>query len=337
MKFVPKTRPGYHETPLEVIRAATGLIVSPETPAGITILDPCAGEGRAAAYAAQVWGVDQDCVYAIESSVTRARTLAEVIPLGHVLGPCAFESVTISPQVFSVLILHPPHADEHGGGLEVAQNMARRAFNYLCPEGIAIVSADSKTWANPEFAKVVAQHIDIAAFLPKWKSGAVDCATLIGSRRKRLEPYASIQSILRHPRSVSFEIPRGRHPSVWQRSGVSDDEVIELLNRSPLMAATEPPEVKLAPSPPMELARGHVALLLASGFLNGVIHKPGEPPHVVRGTARKAEVVASSEDGEDDRGNRTKTTIYTERIELNVRVLTSDGKIHELSSAESAV
>ncbi len=337
MKFVPKTKPAYHETPLEVIRAATGLIVSPEKPEGITILDPCAGEGRAAAYAAQVWGLDQDCVYAIESSVTRARTLAEIIPLGHVLGPCPFETVTITPQVFSVLILHPPHTDEHGGGVEVAQNMARRAFNYLAPGGVAIVSTDAKTWANPDFASVIAQHCDVGAFLPKWKSGATECATLIASRRAQQQAYANIQQILRRPQTVSFEIPRGRHPSVWQRSGISDDEVIEMLNRSPLMRATEPPDVKLAPSPPMELARGHVALLLASGFLNGVIQKPGEPPHVVRGSARKAEVVASSEDGEDDRGNRTKTTIYTERIELNVRVLTADGKIHELSSAESAV
>ena len=61
---------------------------------------------------------------------------------------------------------------------------------------------------------------------------------------------------------------------------------------SPLRShLTTTPEVPL-PSPPLALGIGHVALLLASGHLDGVVRAEGGPPHAVRGTARKREYVS---------------------------------------------
>lgn len=331
MRFIPKQKPGYHETPQSVLQEFVKLSSISCDPQAVTLFDPCAGTGLGVATLGSLLGVDQDSIYAVESVLSRFEACAKQLQFAHVLGPAAFENCSITSNTFSVALIHPPHKDEHGSGVP-AIDMVRRALNNLVAGGIAIIVADQVTWGMPEFANQIASLMESGTFLTPWhdetrKMGALACV-----RRKKSEPYANIRAILRPNGSFKFSIPAGRHPSTWQKIGLSNDEVIGMLNRSPLMAATEPPEVRLMPSPPMELGRGHVALLLASGFLNGVIEKPGEPPHVVRGTARKVEALVSTEDSHDKQNNRITTKIYSEKIELHVRILTDRGTIHELSS-----
>src|SRR5262249_51333957 len=82
-----------------------------------------------------------------------------------------------------------------------------------------------------------------------------------------------------------------------------------------------------AASPPLALGTGHVALLLASGHLDGVVSPEGERPHLVRGTSRKKEVVTSEEVTEDDKGRQTTKTVLTEKIELIVRAVDWTGTV----------
>ena len=84
------------------------------------------------------------------------------------------------------------------------------------------------------------------------------------------------------------------------------------------------------PSPPMSLNKGHRAMLLAAGHLDGRVCPPGEPPHVVRGTATKQSYVQSVETHEEQDGDVTKTVI-AEKIMLTVRVATVDGRILTLT------
>lgn len=81
------------------------------------------------------------------------------------------------------------------------------------------------------------------------------------------------------------------------------------------------------PRPPLSLGIGHRALMMASGFLDGLICPVDEPPHVIRGSATKTQYVASCDTTVDDEGNSSTRTVLSEKPELVIRVLTADGEI----------
>ena len=72
---------------------------------------------------------------------------------------------------------------------------------------------------------------------------------------------------------------------------------------------------------------------MASGHLDGIVYPEDEPPHVVRGTAKKVEYVADVKIETD--GDKSSTTIIkAERIVLVVRTLDSTGALKTLSDNE---
>jgi hypothetical protein len=107
-----------------------------------------------------------------------------------------------------------------------------------------------------------------------------------------------------------------------------------MLAASPLRARLRPPPDDPLPAPPLPLGAGHVALLLASGHLNGVVHPDGEPPHVVRGTSRKRAFVSDVAEAENPDGSTTTRTTISERIELVIRTVDHTGRIRTFSDAD---
>lgn len=107
-----------------------------------------------------------------------------------------------------------------------------------------------------------------------------------------------------------------------------------MLTASPLRARLRPPPDDPLPSPPLPLGTGHVALLLASGHLNGVVQPDGQPPHVVRGTSRKRAFVADVTEAENPDGSTTTRTTISERIELVIRTVDHAGRICTFSDAD---
>jgi hypothetical protein len=89
------------------------------------------------------------------------------------------------------------------------------------------------------------------------------------------------------------------------------------------------------PSPPLPLGTGHIALLLASGHLNGLVEPEAKPAHVVRGTCQKRSFVSEVSDVENDDGSTTTRTIISERIDLVIRTVDRSGRIRTLSEGET--
>jgi hypothetical protein len=108
-----------------------------------------------------------------------------------------------------------------------------------------------------------------------------------------------------------------------------------MLAHSPLRAHLAAPAAAGLPSPPLALGIGHVALLLASGHLDGVVHPEGRPPHVVRGTSRKREYVADVTDTVNADGSTTTKTTISERIELMVRTVDRSGDIRTFLESDA--
>ena len=78
-----------------------------------------------------------------------------------------------------------------------------------------------------------------------------------------------------------------------------------------------------------------VALLLASGHLDGIVHPDGESPHVVRGTSRKREYVSDVTEIQNADGSTTTKTTISERIDLVVRTVDRTGKIQTLMTTDA--
>lgn len=128
------------------------------------------------------------------------------------------------------------------------------------------------------------------------------------------------------PNDFVYRIPPGPGPKFFAKVEPTEPELQRLLTQSPLRMHVHTPPSYSVPSPPLALGIGHVALLLASGHLDGIVEPDGKPPHVVRGSSRKSEHTEVSETVNDDGSTTTKTTI-SERIELVVRTVDVTGQL----------
>ena len=104
-------------------------------------------------------------------------------------------------------------------------------------------------------------------------------------------------------------------------------EIIDELYESPLRARLNPAVEPDLPSPPLELAKGHLALLLIGGYLDGLVCPPDEPPHVVRGTVSKQDYIKEQTSEVDKGGNVNTKTVVAERMVRTVRAVSVDGVI----------
>jgi hypothetical protein len=115
----------------------------------------------------------------------------------------------------------------------------------------------------------------------------------------------------------------------------TEPELQRMLAGSPLRGHLVAPPEAAVPSPPLPLGIGHVALLLASGHLDGVVQPEGKLPHVVRGTSRKHSFVSGVTDSENDDGSTTTKTTISERIDLVIRTVDCSGRIRTFSDTDA--
>jgi hypothetical protein len=133
------------------------------------------------------------------------------------------------------------------------------------------------------------------------------------------------------PEDFRYQIPPSAGPRLFAKVQPTEPELQRMLAQSPLRSHLTPPSCLPLPSPPLTLGLGHVALLLASGHLDGIVQPEGKQPHVVRGSSRKHSFVSDvSETGNPDGSTTTRTTI-SERTELVVRTVDLTGHIQTYS------
>ena len=273
----------------------------------------------AAALGAESYGIELN---ADRAEVARAH-------LDHVLVTSAF-SVRLANGAFSILFLNPPYAhDDEQRRLEHAflTSMTRA----LCPSGVLVflipqrrlaVSARylashytgflAYRFSDPEYAafrqivlfatrKAQAAH-DAAAQVQLETWSADDLAPL---------PDTPVGSPLRVPSLPAGEIlfaalffEAGQAAAEARRRGVwTQPQLAEQL---------WPPEERPV-RPLMPLRKGHLALLIAAGFLNNVLLRQGDQRVLVKGRTRK-ELVPVESDDED-------TEIEREVLRTSVVVL----------------
>jgi hypothetical protein len=337
MRLAGQQKGGYYPAPPAAIAAALDrLQLAPKTSlADITVLDPCAGEGLALAQIRDTLGIPEGNAYGIELDMVRGERLRAAIyhndkarVVSNVAAPSGALGTDVANNSFSLAWVNPPYDDELGGGSRVETSFLQWVTPKIRTGGVLmLVVPEPQTQRYGAICQWLGPRFDQVNLMP-FPGGHRRFREVVVFGRKResyVEDYLDGVPPLRG--FEKWDLPKGRHPWIFQKFVPTDIEVGAMFAASPLQKLRQPPaELPLA-SPPMPLKTGHIAMLLSSSLLDGRLAPEGEPPHVVRGMAEKRKYLASREESEDESGNVSIKTVYSEKIELTVRAVWPDGTI----------
>jgi hypothetical protein len=324
MRLAAQAKLGFYPAPPEAVSLAWQYLAPPDNT--FAMLDPCTGQGAAIRQIHQALG---GAVYAIELDEGRAADVKAALPDATILARASFFGVSCTPGSFSFVWCNPPFDDEIGGGYRTEHTFLVRATGWLKAGGILALVCPEHVAKRWDLEQYLGQWYDDLALLPfPDEHRAFHEVIVFGVKRTR-PVQANRVSDWSPPQQV-YQIPPGKGPRQFTKVDFTDAELARELLRSPLLKHLEPPPELAVPEPPLPLGTGHLALLLAVGHLNGVVRPEGEPPHVVRGTARKTQYVSAVEENQGADGSVTTKTTVSERIQLVVRILEADGTLTTL-------
>jgi hypothetical protein len=338
MRLTAQMRGGFYPAPPEAVTLASTFL-RPRADQPLSVLDPCAGEGAALRQLGEALGCPQSMMYAIELDDSRSEKLRTTLPEANVLAPASFFGCRVSFGSFSLIWLNPPF--DHGyGGHRIEDQFLLTATEWLMPGGVmALVCPEDEIGEYTDARRHFASHFENCSIVPFLERHRRFSEVIVfGHKRTRLranEFSSSSWEAAKAPSGFIYCIPSGPGPKTFTKVEPTEPELQQMLVRSPLrFHLTAVPETPL-PSPPLALGIGHVALLLASGHLDGVVHPSGQSPHIVRGTSRKREFVADVTDTHNADGSTTTKTTLSERIELVVRTVDLTGDIRTFMDTEA--
>jgi hypothetical protein len=338
MRLAAQMRGGFYPAAPEAIALAAAFLRPPKH-GPFAILDPCAGEGAAIEQLGHLLGCPASMTYAIELDDGRAEILRASLPEVHVLAPANFFGCRANANSFSVIWLNPPF-DHSYGGHRVESQFLQRATNWLMAGGVmALVCPEDVVGEYTEARRHFATYFEHCKVIPfPEQHRPFREVVAFGHKRSRVDvagssavSWESVQA----PQHFLYHLPSGNGPRVFEKIEPTEAELQRMLADSPLRTHLTAPAAARLPSPPLALGIGHVALLLASGHLDGVVEPEGKPPHVVRGTCRKCSYVVGVTETENDDGSMTTRTTIAEKIELLVRTVDLSGTIRTFQEEDA--
>jgi hypothetical protein len=332
MRLAAQMRGGFYPAPPEAV-AHAATFLHPPAHGPFSIADPCAGEGAAIRQLGELLGCPQTMTHAIELDEYRAGAVRAALPEAKVLAPASFFGCRASYNSFSLTWLNPPFDDSYGSH-RVEEQFLLTATDWLMPGGVmAFVCPEDVVDEYSDARSHFITYFEMCRIVPFPRDHRPFNEVLVfGHKRLKPEatPYGRAKSweSVQAPGGFVYHIPPGTGPRIFQKVEPTEPELQQMLARSPLRNHLSAPAATPLPSPPLALGIGHVALLLASGHLDGVVQPEGKPPHVVRGTSRKRQFVSEVTDSLNPDNTRTTKTVISERIDLVVRTVDRTGQIH---------
>lgn len=340
----------YYPTPDRVVEMI-GDTVHLQDSAGAALLDPCAGEGRAAALLAQRWGARS---YGIELHKERASCAARVLTWAqhgsyHQLTAITedgkpLNSTGYSPDAdarpFGILFLNPPYdegTDETGVNMRQEVEFLRATTPFLAPGGLLVFIPPRRVLKIEAFREFMQRnYVEIRAYaFPSPEIDAFDQVVVFARRGRGTYNYSDVYS------DVSmFDDPEAL-PSLdtaepYELSTPVIAVRVALVGRAPETYAPDDNEGAwlaqqweahtgegaahnlaplVAPRP------GHQAMLLAAGALNGLELRSTDGARLlVKGGSRKVTTVI---EGEGETVHRERIASYLSVLDLSTGDLDS--------------
>jgi hypothetical protein len=361
---------GFFPAPEAAVEGILKHLVLLESQRSFHLLDPCAGEGKAIKQISEGLGVPEKGVYAVELHVGRGDAIRALMPEAQILAPADFKATEITARAFGCVYANPPFDNEFGVRSRREElSFARDAMRLVCEDGVLVLVVPfGALIGNRDFCLFLDSHLkDVGVW--RFPDGHRNFQEIVVIGHRRAVPYAEEQaknfgffhqanfhwrsygrpemfpqlgdvqpakwlegqaSYEREKEVREYVIPPTWRPSKFLKKGYTDEELDAAVNASglnKLVSFVEPPRVRRPPLPP---GKGHIAMILASGMIDGVLFTP-EGTHVVRGVARKKEYLNEEASGieiDEEKGEARIKEVISEKIDLSVRAVGPDGVIH---------
>ena len=329
MRLAAQAKAGYYPTPPRVVAMIASLVQARTVTRGehtLRILDPCCGAGDALAQLASAIERPDGArveTYGVELHAGRAKEAEE--RLGHALGTDLFQT-SIANGAFGLLFLNPPYDSDAGDDRRTEQAFLRHATRYLCEGGLLVFVVPRGRLAESE--RYLASHyarLRVWAF-PEPEREVFGQVVVTGTRKAdvQYDQHAAMQ--VREALEGDLEELRQHRYPVYNAPATADGEVLFAARTvDPVAAAEESrrsglwvspvvtdalwPAEDLRARPLMPLRRGHLAMLVAAGFLDNLQLEADGVRILVKGRTSKEMVLVETTPEKETYRERLRTTV----------------------------
>ncbi len=334
---------GYYPTPEIVLETLKTYAASGG--ARGRLLDPCAGEGKAArelgnAFDCETWGA--------ELSPERATKAAQAM---NQVYNAPWQVCQLNDESITVLYLNPPYeTDRFDSRKRLEYDFLKSTTPKLVRGGLLIYVIPQKVLGIIEVSRLLANYYECltVARFPDGEYETFKQVVVLGYRRKSYQA-ATDKEILAIQAMASENLPvleplgepvyhllpapeRGANgkPVLFKRNDWEPEEIVEATRANGVHRSKEwldllnPTRGKAELTRPvMPLKRGHIAMLMASGMM-GTVRLTAEKgrPMLIKGRVVK---VVEKVDEHDNGDGETVTEVYRDRFITTIAVLNKEG------------
>ena len=344
MRLAAQYKGGFYPTPINVVDLIAGLVHVPSSYYGcretVRILDPCCGAGEAVARLAERLGEPGAVpveTFGVELHSERAEQARE--RLDRTLAVDLF-GTSIANSAFGVLLLNPPY-DHDGETKRVEHRFLVHTTRYLAEGGLLIFIVPRKRLVVS--ARYLASHyrrIRCWAF-PEPEREAFDQVVVMGYRKAEphSDPHAEEQ-IREWADGEPETLAACRYPIYTAATTPAGDVLFATRTVDPGAAAAEArrsglwtspavtdslwPTSDLRTRPLMPLRKGHMAMLVAAGFLDNLCLESEGRRILVKGKTSKEFVLVEATEDKETYRERLRTTVVSLDLE--------DGQITDIAA-----
>jgi len=332
MRLAGKAKAGFYPTPLSVVER---IITSIKPAAGpVRMLDPCCGLGDPLQKIAQHAGAES---YGIELDRQRAELSKEKL---HCVIRGDALTARVSPGAFSLLFLNPPYDQDERKRLEY--RFLVQATAWLAPRGLLIYLIPHGRYHANTLRYLASWYESLRLYrFPDDEYQRFKQTVLFAVKKARASFDLTQQEqlkaalnvalpVLPEEASAVYSVPAApvEHELVFRSSEISPEEAFPEIDTH---GVWQLPEVKenLEPRmaarpvcPLMPLRQGHLAQLIAAGFINNQVLEANGKRLLIKGRTVKESMEIPS--GDED------TTIERDVIRTSIMALDERGQIIEI-------
>ncbi|MEJ2368883.1 MAG: DUF6094 domain-containing protein [Acidobacteriota bacterium] len=337
-RLASQMKMGFYPTPVEVVQQIKNMLhIAP----GARLIDTCCGEGEALGMIAEGAGA---ITYGVE--LDRERFKAARDTLDHVLWADAVHEFVCSKGVFGLLWLNPPY-DTTEGAYEQEKTRLELEFlsdhwRYLQERGVLVYIVPFMILSKViGFLERRCRDLAILSFPDRYfwtfRQVVVICTKGRAKREEALRNREVFQAAIgigenlapaKLPTTANaglkYEVPAAGKDDdfVFRSFRLDPDVALEKVKQSPVWGKVNnqvfPAIGNTDIRPLTPLREGHLAMLLASGMMNGEVIGENGQRLIVKGSVRKDSVKTKVET-ED-----TVKHIETDRYKITVRAICFD-------------